>query len=184
MAECSVNNIGGGGGSDVCTAARDKVLAGFKAITKDSNDEPVEGLIQSMPGQTVTPASYAQTVNCLGKYMTGNIIVAAKQGTIFTMRSKSQRFSLGYMPSLAMVFGRTEDYAGTNGGMNIMTDAVSFGNSGTINVPSRKCVSAGESRGSYTSSSISISVVFDSTGLTATCNTSATAAYLFWIMVF
>lgn len=77
MAECSVNNIGGGGGSDVCTAARDKVLAGFKAITKDSNDEPVEGLIQSMPGQTVTPASYAQTVNCLGKYMTGNIAVGA-----------------------------------------------------------------------------------------------------------
>lgn len=35
----------GGSGSDECTAGKAQVLAGYKAITKDSDDEPVEGLI-------------------------------------------------------------------------------------------------------------------------------------------
>lgn len=35
----------GGSGSDECTAGKAQVLAGYKAITKDSDDEPVEGTI-------------------------------------------------------------------------------------------------------------------------------------------
>lgn len=35
----------GGSGSDECTAGKAQVLAGYKAITKDSDDEPAEGTI-------------------------------------------------------------------------------------------------------------------------------------------
>lgn len=73
---------GGGGASDECTAIRSHVLAGYTAVTADSNDEPVEGLIQSMGGRTITPSSAAQTVSCSGKYMTGNITV----GTVSVYR--------------------------------------------------------------------------------------------------
>ena len=49
---------GGGGGaaaSDECTATRDKVLPGYTAVTKDSNDETVQGTMPVPPhNSTVT----------------------------------------------------------------------------------------------------------------------------------
>lgn len=45
MARAIFQNMGGGGGvsSEDCTATKDKVLAGYTAVTSDSNDEPVTG---------------------------------------------------------------------------------------------------------------------------------------------
>lgn len=78
MADILLPMVGGGGGaSDECTATRSRVLAGYKAVTADSNDEPAEGLIPSMGGQTVIPTNVAKTVACNGKYMTGDITVPA-----------------------------------------------------------------------------------------------------------
>lgn len=78
MAKAVICSGGGGGsGSDDCTALKSHVLKGYTAITKDSDDEPAEGTIESMAGRTVTPGLSSQTISCNGKYMTSNIIVSA-----------------------------------------------------------------------------------------------------------
>lgn len=52
MAKCGITNISGGGSasSDDCTATKDKVLKGYTALTKDSNDEINEGTIPTLSG--------------------------------------------------------------------------------------------------------------------------------------
>lgn len=52
MAKCGITNISGGGAasSDDCTATKNKVLMGYTAITKDSNDEVNEGTIPTLSG--------------------------------------------------------------------------------------------------------------------------------------
>jgi hypothetical protein len=52
MAKCGTTNINGGGSasSDDCTATKDKVLKGYTALTKDSNDEVNEGTIPTLSG--------------------------------------------------------------------------------------------------------------------------------------
>lgn len=52
MAKCGITNISGGGAasSDDCTATKNKVLMGYTAITKDSNDEVNEGTIPTLGG--------------------------------------------------------------------------------------------------------------------------------------
>lgn len=52
MAKCGNTNINGGGSasSDDCTATKDKVLKGYTALTKDSNDEVNEGTIPTLSG--------------------------------------------------------------------------------------------------------------------------------------
>jgi hypothetical protein len=54
MAKCGITNISGGGSasSDDCTATKDKVLKGYTALTKDSNDEVNEGTIPTLSGNT------------------------------------------------------------------------------------------------------------------------------------
>lgn len=86
---------GGGGASDECTATRSHVLAGYKAVTADSNDEPAEGLIPSMGGQTIAPSSAVQTVSCSGKYMTGNITVGAIPSNYVYIATGQTSFSYG-----------------------------------------------------------------------------------------
>lgn len=68
--------MGGGIDIDEATALPDHVLYPYTAGTHGS-DELMQGTIQSMAGRTITPSSAAQTISCKGKYMTGDIIVAA-----------------------------------------------------------------------------------------------------------
>ena len=53
-------NFGGGGGitSDDVTTTRDTVLAGFKTLMTDSNDEPVEGAIPVYSGNVKAEQVY------------------------------------------------------------------------------------------------------------------------------
>lgn len=47
MGKAVITGAGGGGvGSDECTATRVEVLKGYKAITKDSNDELIDGTLE------------------------------------------------------------------------------------------------------------------------------------------
>ena len=46
---------GGGGSSDEVTASKAQVLAGYTAITTDSDDEPMEG---TMPNKGGTSSSW------------------------------------------------------------------------------------------------------------------------------
>jgi hypothetical protein len=68
--------LGGGGGSDEVTATKNQVLAGYTAITSDSNDEPIEGTIPSQPAQTIYPSTSDQVIP-LGKYLSGNQTIKA-----------------------------------------------------------------------------------------------------------
>lgn len=68
--------LGGGGGSDEVTATKNQVLAGYTAITSDSNDEPIEGTIPSQPAQTIYPSTLDQVIP-LGKYLSGNQTIKA-----------------------------------------------------------------------------------------------------------
>lgn len=65
------------------TVAADKMLSGYTAHGHDG--AVVTGSIQSDGGTTVTPTRQQQTVSVSGKYMTGNIVVAAIPNTYYTM---------------------------------------------------------------------------------------------------
>lgn len=67
--------VGAGTGSADVTAARAQVLAGYTAVTCDSDDEAAEGTIESMEGGWYDPRSFSQRIECAGKYMTGNISI-------------------------------------------------------------------------------------------------------------
>ena len=66
---------GGGTGSDEVTATRGSILTGYSSLTVDSNDEVVGGTMPTRGGATITPTTSAQTLNCSGHYMTGNVVV-------------------------------------------------------------------------------------------------------------
>lgn len=68
---------GGGGGtaSDELTATAGDVLVGKTAVTKDSNDEPITGTLQTMNGGSWNPGTSVVTVACQNKKMLGNITI-------------------------------------------------------------------------------------------------------------
>lgn len=68
---------GGGGGttSDELTATAGDVLVGKTAVTKDSNDEPIVGTLQTMNGGSWNPGTSVVTVACQNKKMLGNITI-------------------------------------------------------------------------------------------------------------
>lgn len=68
--------LGSGGGSDEVTATKNQVLAGYTAITSDSDDEPIEGTIPSQPAQTIYPSTSDQVIPS-GKYLSGNQTIKA-----------------------------------------------------------------------------------------------------------
>lgn len=71
------------------TVAADKMLAGYTA--HDKSGAAVTGSIQSDSGTSVTPTRQQQTVSVSGKYMTGNIVVAAIPDTYYTMEEAMAR---------------------------------------------------------------------------------------------
>lgn len=76
--------LGSGGGSDEVTATKNQVLAGYTAITSDSDDEPIEGTIPSQPAQTIYPNTSDQVIPS-GKYLSGNqTIKAVSQSNLVT----------------------------------------------------------------------------------------------------
>lgn len=67
MAECILVKTGGGTGSDDCSAVKANVLVGVTAVTKDSDDEAVDGTMANkgawtsrigVNGKVVIPAGY------------------------------------------------------------------------------------------------------------------------------
>lgn len=92
------------------TVAADKMLSGYTA--HDKSGAPVTGSIQSDSGTSVTPTRQQQTVSVSGKYMTGNIVVAAIPDTYYTMEEAMARmFPVGSIyistSSTAPSFGGT-----------------------------------------------------------------------------
>ena len=65
------------------TVAADKMLSGYTA--HDKSGAAITGSIQSNSGGSITPTRQQQTVSVSGKYMTGNIVVAAIPDTYYTM---------------------------------------------------------------------------------------------------
>lgn len=61
MADMIISAGGGGAGSDDCTATKAQVLSGYTAVTKDSDDEPVEGAMANRGAVT-------QALNAGGSY--------------------------------------------------------------------------------------------------------------------
>lgn len=61
MGECLIQKAGGGIGSDECTAVKEQVLAGYTAVTKDSDEEPAAG---TMPNR----GAVTQALNAGGSY--------------------------------------------------------------------------------------------------------------------
>ena len=67
---------GGGGGSDEVTATKNDVLAGYTAVTSDSDDEPVEGTIPSKAAEVYETSSSDQTISA-GQYLAGTQTIRA-----------------------------------------------------------------------------------------------------------
>ena len=61
MAEGIIQKAGGGAASDECTAAKAQVLAGYTAVTSDSNDEPAAGTMVNQGAKTAA-------LDCGGSY--------------------------------------------------------------------------------------------------------------------
>lgn len=70
-------SIGGGGGasSDDVTATRDKVLSGYTAVTKDSNDDPAGGTMPNNGAQDAT-LNCGQSKKIPAGYTSGGTISA------------------------------------------------------------------------------------------------------------
>lgn len=70
----------GGIGSDEVTAKRAQILTGYTALTADSSDEVVGGTMPILAGASYSPQTYAQSYNCAGHYMSGNVSLGAASG--------------------------------------------------------------------------------------------------------
>ena len=73
MAKIPLNlGMGGGGNySEEVTATKNQVLAGYTAITSDSNDEPIEGTIPLLFARSLFAGLSDQVINS-GQYLDGN----------------------------------------------------------------------------------------------------------------
>lgn len=74
MAKMPLNFGIGGGGSDEVTATIAQVLAGFTAITSDSDDEPVEGTIPTKSAEVFNISASDRTI-ALNQYLSGAQII-------------------------------------------------------------------------------------------------------------
>ena len=82
MAECVILRTGGGAGSDDCTATLANVLAGKKAITSDSSDEPGTGTMTNQGAVSPGKLSPAGSYTIPAGYHNGSGKVTAKTRNI------------------------------------------------------------------------------------------------------
>ena len=64
------------------TVEASKMLSGITA--HDKTGAPVQGNIQSLAGQTITPTRNQQTIQTSGKYLTGDIVIGGIPDTYYT----------------------------------------------------------------------------------------------------
>lgn len=89
MAECILVKTGGGTGSDDCSAVKANVLAGVTAVTKDSDDEAVDGTMVNkgawtsrigVNGKVVIPEGYHNGSGYVDQAITNRGAVSATLG--------------------------------------------------------------------------------------------------------
>ena len=85
-------------------AAAGHILSGKTAWV---NGSKLTGNIASMGGQTITPTASQQTVNCSGKYMTGNIVVKGVgiYETMYLMGLCTRAIEYGTFASISGIVG-------------------------------------------------------------------------------
>lgn len=64
------------------TVEASKMLSGITA--HDKTGAPVQGNIQNLAGQTITPTRNQQTIQTSGKYLTGDIVIGGIPDTYYT----------------------------------------------------------------------------------------------------
>ena len=72
------------------TVVAGAMLSGYTA--HGASGAPVSGSIQTMNGQSVTPMRQQQTISTSGKYMGGDIVVAAIPNTYYTQEEALELF--------------------------------------------------------------------------------------------
>ena len=76
MGKIAVTGIGSSVGSDDCTAGKAQVLAGYTAVTSDSDDESVEGTMPNNGEQSAT-LKCGQSKQIPAGYTPGGTVTAA-----------------------------------------------------------------------------------------------------------
>ena len=127
--------LGGGGGSDEVTATKNQVLAGYTAITSDSNDEPIEGTIPSKSATTYNTSTNDQTI-ASNQYLNGKQTIKA----VVTENIDAENIKKGVIVKVgdANNAGRIKNIEGTyttpsSGQLPITLDKVLEGYSGFVN---------------------------------------------------
>lgn len=126
---------GGGGGaaaSDECTATRDKVLPGYTAVTKDSNDEPIEGTLPIPRNSSSVTLTTADLRKVIAQDATSDAfwVIDNSDGT---KRALIKIPHEGYYYSLDIVAVRAERMANAGGltAAKLMKGQTAFGITGT-----------------------------------------------------
>lgn len=101
MSKVIINPGGGGTGSDECTATKAMVLAGYKAVTADSDDEAVVGTldVQSILSFRAAPYSATQIIFTWQNPAKGafsGVIIVGKVGSYPTGITDGTRYYKGY----------------------------------------------------------------------------------------
>ena len=123
----------GGGGSDEVTATKNQVLAGYTAITSDSNDEPIEGTIPSQPAQTIYPSTSDQVIP-LGSYLSGRQTIKGISQTNLTESNIRKNITVKVNNGNADILSQTGNYSTPSGSQNPVTsDKMLSGYSAFVN---------------------------------------------------
>jgi hypothetical protein len=125
--------LGGGGGSDEVTATKNQVLAGYTAITSDSNDEPIEGTIPSQPAQIIYPST-SDIVIPSGKYLSGNQTIKAVSQNNLAAGNIRKNVAVKINNGSIDLFSATGSYSTPSGSQNPVTaDKMLSGYSAFVN---------------------------------------------------
>lgn len=125
--------LGGGGGSDEVTATKNQVLAGYTAITHDSNDEPIEGTIPSKNSQNYYASTSDQTI-ASGQYLKGNQTLKALSQSNFSASNIKKDVNIKINNGDSDILDETGTYTTPSAGQNPITaDKVLEGCSGFVN---------------------------------------------------
>jgi hypothetical protein len=125
--------LGGGGGSDEVTATKNQVLAGYTAITSDSDDEPIEGTIPSQPAQTIYPSTSDQVIP-LGKYLSGNQTIKAVSQSNLAAENIRKDVAVKINNGNVDLFDVTGSYSTPSSGQNpVAADKILSGYSAFVN---------------------------------------------------
>lgn len=131
MSKVIINPGGGGTGSDECTATKAMVLAGYKAVTADSDDEAEEGTldVQSILSFRAAPYSSTQIIFTWQNPAKGafsGVIIVGKVGSYPTSITDGTRYYKGYgnNPAANGVSSMTVD--GFSGGVTYYFRAFSY----------------------------------------------------------